>query len=66
MEVCHPLRLRLNAQGDNGLFKMTLDACVGTFSGKIKFDGVLLLKTWVCKGQGRFSDDTGEVEFGAE
>ena len=56
-----------------GIFTMTLDAGVGTFSGKIKFggigkvrfDGVLLPKTGMGKGQVRFSDDTGEVKLKA-
>ena len=53
-----------------GIFTMTLDAGVGTFSGKmkfggigkVKFDGVLLPKIGVGKGQVRFSDEIGKVE----
>ena len=56
-----------------GIFTMTLDADMETFTGKIKFggigrvrfDGVLLPKIGAGKGQVRFSDGTGDMELEA-
>ena len=57
-----------------GFFKMTLDAGVGTFSGRIQlgggigrvsFGGVLLPKTGVGRGQVFFPNAIGEVELAA-